>query len=129
MLERAERTAALVVLEVDPVAGALALERDHARALLARLVAPDVGEPQLVAHAPAISEVRGHPARGGRPQPRDDGVQVVVGLRQAEWSGIVEIDHDTPTPPHAISLAIAAKPSEGGQPRGGTSLRSIRIAL
>ena len=78
VLQRAERTAALVVLEVDPVAGALALERDHARALLARLVAPDVGEPQLVAHAPAIAEVRGHPAPGGRPQPGDDGVQVVV---------------------------------------------------
>ena len=62
VLERAERTAALVVIEVDPVAGALALERDHARALLARLVAPDVGEPQLVAHALAIPEVRGHPA-------------------------------------------------------------------
>jgi hypothetical protein len=49
VLERAQGTAALVVIEVDPVAGALALERDHARPLLARLVAPDIGEPQLVA--------------------------------------------------------------------------------
>ena len=80
VLQRAEWPAALVVIEVDPVAGALALERDHAGALLARLVAPNVGEPQLVADPLAVPEVRGHPRRGGRPQPRDDGIQVVVGL-------------------------------------------------
>ena len=45
VLQGAERAATLVVVEVDPVAGALARERDQAGALLARLVAPDVGEP------------------------------------------------------------------------------------
>jgi hypothetical protein len=92
VLEGAERTAALVVIEVDPVAGARALERDHARTLLARLVAPDVGEPQLVPHAPAIPEVRGHPRGGARPQPGDHGVQIVVDLGQADRADATQVN-------------------------------------
>ena len=98
VLQRAERPAALVVIEVDPVAGALALERDHARALLARLVAPDVGEPQLVAHAPAVPEVRGHPRGGARPQPGDDGVQVVVDLGQADGADATQVNQGSRAP-------------------------------
>src|SRR5690606_35104371 len=49
LLDGADRSAALIAVEVDPVAGVSTAERDDAGAYLSRRVALDVGEPPLVA--------------------------------------------------------------------------------
>ena len=82
LLDRAERTAALTAVEIVPVAGVLALQRDDAAALLARRRTLDVGEPPFVADAAAVGEQPRHPDLRGRAQPGDDGVEVVADLRR-----------------------------------------------
>ena len=76
VLHAAQRPAALAAVEVDPVAGVIALQRDDAGALLARRIALDVGEPPFVADPPAVREQPWHPAVGGVAQPRDDRIEV-----------------------------------------------------
>ena len=86
LLDRAERTTALAAVEIVPVAGVLALQRDDAAALLARRIALDIGKPPLVARPAAVGEKPRHPGFRGRAQPGDDGVEVVADLRR-KWMG------------------------------------------
>ena len=82
-LDGAERAAALVAVEIVPVAGMLALERDDAAALLARRRALDVGEPPFIADAAAVREQPRHPGLRRCAQLGDDGIEVVA----FQWPG------------------------------------------
>ena len=94
----AQRPAALASVEVDPVAGVRALERDNAGAVLARRIAADVGEPPLVAVAPAVRKMPRHPVLGGVTEPADDLVEIVAGGFEAERAGVVQINQGSRAP-------------------------------
>src|SRR5690606_23820212 len=76
LLDRADRTATCAAVEVVPVAGMIALERDHARAGPARSIATNVGETPFVAAPPPVWEQVRHPCVGARTQTRDNRIEV-----------------------------------------------------
>ena len=101
LLDRAKRATALSTVEVVPVAGVLALQRDDAGALLARSIAADIGEPPLVADTASVGKMPWHPGLCRRAQEGHDGVEVVADLRR-KWMGrVVEVNQGSraPVPP------------------------------
>jgi len=96
LFKRAQRPAALAAVEVDPVAGVLASERDHAGAVLSRRRAIDIGKTPFVAVATAVREVLRHPGVGPVTQASHDGVEVVMDRGRSGGGGIVEVNQGSP---------------------------------
>ena len=98
VFQRAQWAPAIAAVEIVPVAGVLALQRDDAGALLARRCALDVGEPPFVAHAAAVREQPRHPGLRGCAQPGDDGVEVVADLVRGRIGDVVEVNQGSRAP-------------------------------
>jgi len=98
LLDRADRPAAVVAVEVDPVTRMRTTQCDDAGAGVPRRVAPDVGEAPLVAGAAAAREEVGHPVHGGLAQTLDDQVEIVARRLEAKREGVVEVKQGSPAP-------------------------------
>ena len=98
LLDSADRPAALIAVEVDPVAGMRPAQGDDAGARIARRVAPDVREAPLVARAPPVREQSRHPRLSGLAQSLDDQVEVVPRCIAADRLDVVEVKQGSPGP-------------------------------
>jgi hypothetical protein len=92
------RTAAIIAVEVDPVARMRAAQRNDAGAGVPRRITPDVGEAPLVAGAAAARKEVGHPVRGSLAQTFDDQVEIVARRLCCGREGVVEVKQGSPAP-------------------------------
>ena len=91
--DRVDGTAALVAVEVMPVACMRSLEADDAGSGAPRFGTPDVGKPPLIADAPAIGKQPRHPFLCSLPQPAHNQIKVVLrSTATPRRLDIVEID-------------------------------------
>src|SRR5690606_32781064 len=94
--ERAQRPAALAAVEVDPVAGVLASEHDHAGAVLSRRRAIDIGKTPFVAVTPTVREMLRHPGASPVTQAGHDGVEIVMDRGRSGGCDVVEVKQGSP---------------------------------
>lgn len=81
VLNSADRSAALIVIKVEPVAGVGTFERDHAGAVLAGGLATDVGEPPFGPALAPIREQARYPGLGSLAQALCDPVGMAFDVR------------------------------------------------
>lgn len=121
-LDGADRAAALIAVEVDPVAGMRPAQGDDAGAHLARRIAPDIGQPPFVARPAPKREEPWHPMLRGLAQALDDQVEIVAIRLRPERPDVVEVDDrgihwntsGFTTPVNQLrSLRTAMKPKPG----------------
>ena len=96
LLDGADRAAALIAVEVDPVTGMGAAQRDDAGSHLARRIAPDVGQPPFVAGPATVRKETRHPCLGGLAQTMHDEIEIVAQGLVAERLDLVEVKQGSP---------------------------------
>ena len=97
-LDGADRPASLITVEVDPVAGMGPAQGNDAGAGVPGCIAPDIGEPPLVAGAAAAREELRHPVLGALAQTLDDQVEIKTRRLGFGRESVVEVKQGSPAP-------------------------------